>query len=176
MPSVEELKAALAEAELQRLQQYSTQGSVPSPQSEDRYAASSWGTNEYDFIVPSGQTCRMRRLPIEKLAQVGILDKITRLPGLTAEIVKAAEGAPPEAVKMPPTETIDLLSEIVDQLMPIVVLKPEVLPIPESGEERIPGKIYVDTVDFGDKVAILNKATEGLVKFDTFRAGSQLIS
>jgi hypothetical protein len=179
MPSVEELEAALAEARAAKRrepaiaqQQRVIANSIRSEMPDDRYAATTWGTNEYDFTTPSGQTCRMRKLPIEDLAKRGILDKLTRLPGLTGELVKAAEGEPPTPDKMPSAETIEALTEVVNELLPIVVVQPQVHPLPAEGEERLAGLIYVDMVDFADRVAILNRSTAGLVEFDNFRKQS----
>lgn len=170
MPSVEELKAALAEAQQQEDTQRLLATSVP-PQnaSEGRYAPSVWGSNEYDFQTPSGQLCRLRKLPLDKLAETGLLDRITRLPGLAGELVNKSQGLPPEQIEMPPAETVELLVEILDKLLPLVIVAPEVWPLPPEGEERLSVRIYVDSIDLGDRVAILEKAVGPLVKLDSFR-------
>jgi hypothetical protein len=168
MPSVEELEAQLAEARL-RSQEAQNFNSVPTPP-KDKYALTTWGETEYDFTTPGGQLCRLRNLPIEEAAASGILDKISRLPGLTAEVVAKAEGAPPiEVDEMPTAETIASLTEVVNVLVPMVVVQPEIHLLPLEGEERQTGLIYVDSIPFPDRVAIMNRTVGDLQRFDNFR-------
>ena len=180
--TIEELAAELAELRQRQSQGHEARqtdrgeqtiaNSVPA----DPYAVTSWGSDGYDFTTPSGQRCRLRNLPLEELAAQGILDRITRLPGLVDDLVQAAEGAPPTKVaeSLKP-ETIELLNEVVNKLVPIVVMKPEVWAIPdpadedEDARERKAGRIYVDSIDFIDRVAIMNRAVGGLKKLDSFR-------
>jgi hypothetical protein len=174
MPSVEELESALAEARAEQTRRSLTeQRNVNTLWAEgtleDRYAPTTWGSNEYDFRVPSGQLCRLRNVPLERLAQSGILDQLTRLPGLTAGLVEKAQGLPPNDQVMPPAETIKVLERLLLELIPMVVVKPEIAPLPPEGEHRIEGVIYVDSIDFADRVAILNRVVAPLQKLDAFR-------
>jgi len=176
MPSVEELEAALAKARAEE-QLVQVSNSVPAerpqkPASDgqsDPYAAVSWGEDGYDFRTPGGQLCRLRDAPIEELAASGILNRVTRLPGLTDDLVRKAEGQPPEKVELPPTETITALVEVVNVLVPMVVLKPQIWTLPPEGEERVEGRIYVDSIPLVDRIAIMERVLGGLVKWDKFR-------
>lgn len=171
MPSVEELEKALAAARIAQDQQVIA-NSVPQAEraATDKYAATSWGGAEYDFTTPSGQLCRLRRLPLEELAKTGVLDRVTRLPGLTAELVTKAQGLPPSAeAELPPVEHIEAIGEVVNAIVPIVVVEPKVYAIPPEGEERVNGLIYVDSIDFVDRVAIMNRVIGPLAKLDNFR-------
>jgi hypothetical protein len=185
MPSVEELERMLAEAK-----RTSTQTNIPtfpnlqndvvifpspSPQSEvaaNPYAATTWGSNEYDFKTPTGQLCRLKRLDVAELAKAGILDRVTRLPGLTAELVARSEGQPPAAEVMPDKETIETVLEVLHVFLPIVVVQPQIWPLPADGEERKPERIYVDSIDIVDQVAIMTRALQGLKALDSFRPES----
>lgn len=146
--------------------------SVPNAEGKpfDQYAPTTWGAGEYDFVVPSGQRCRLRKMQVEELAKRGILDKVTRLPGLTETVIQKAEGQPPEKVaEMPSAETIKTVTDLVNELIPLVVIAPVISPIPAENEERTPGRIYVDSIDIEDRIAILNRAIGGLKNLDTFR-------
>lgn len=145
---------------------------------EDRYAATVWGQNEYDFTTPSGQTCRMRKLPVEELLRAGILDRVTRLPGIAQEQIDLAEGLPPVDVpEMPDEETVAVVIELVDVLLPLAVIMPKVHSVPkpdESGEVkgREPGRIYTDMIELVDRIAIMERAIGGLKTLDAFRVRS----
>lgn len=170
--SIEELRAELAAAEEAARSmptQTNSPGSVPDPApASDPYAPTTWAVNEFDFVTPSGQRCRLRKLPIEELAKAGILDKMTRLPGFADQLVKKAEGAPPEPV-MPNDEQIRLVTELVDILTPLVVVQPQVWPLPPEGDQRVIGRVYVDTVEFMDRVAIMNRLVGTVQSLDNFR-------
>lgn len=142
----------------------------PSPQVTATYeeTAEAWiaAAEGYDFITPSGKKCKMRDLPVDKLAATGILDQLTRLPGLAEAQVQKAEGRPP--AKEPEVDILQVVG-IVNVVLPMVVIQPEVAPIPPEGEERIPGKVYVDSIPLGDRLAIMNHAAGGVIQFDDFR-------
>lgn len=170
MPSVEELEAALAELKAQK--QHVVANSVPQQQTEDRYAVTTWAETEFDFKTPSGQLCRLKKVDIAELAEAGILDQVTRLPGVAAETVREAEGAPPvKAEELPSRETIRLTVDVVNVLLPLVVVAPRIWPIPEDGK-RLPDRIYVDSVEIVDRIAIMNRVLGDLQKLDNFRPQS----
>lgn len=143
----------------------------PSPP-QDPYAPTAWGSRFYDFTTPSGQTCQLRKLDPGELIKTGLLDKITRLPALADEEIRKAEGAPPvKRVAMPSTQDMQALVEVVDQLLPMVVVQPKVWP-DEDGQPRIEGRVYVSDVELGDRIAIMNRATTGVAALDNFREES----
>lgn len=148
---------------------------------QDPYAVTTWGTDLYDFVVPSGQRCQMRRLRPERLLGTGLLDKMTRLPGFAEEQIRKAEGQPPVAA-MPTGEQLESVQEVLNELLPIVVVQPKIwqVPTPEQANddpdldnsERRSGRVYVDQVDLFDAIAIMNRATSGVSKLDNFREES----
>jgi hypothetical protein len=140
-------------------------------QASNPYAATSWGSNFYDFRVPSGQLCQMRKLQPEELAEKGILDKITRLPALAQEQIDQAEGKPPTLTKAEADALPELLS-VLSLLLPLVVVQPELWPEPAEGEERVAGRVYVRDVELADRIAIMERALEGVAKMDNFRPKS----
>lgn len=149
---------------------------VPLPPQAQTYAdtAASWASGgEFDFTTPSGSLCRLKPLPIEDLAANGMLDRLSRLPGITDELIQKSEGQPPTPV----ADTAKLLPQLItvlNEVLPLVVVKPTITPIPDANEDGTPGEreascIYPDSIPFADRVAILDKVSGGLVKFDSFR-------
>lgn len=185
MPTVEELKSQLFEAEVAAKQaalvaaQTNLPGSAPAPaQAEvpsDPYAPKVWLSNTFDFLTPSGQLCQLKKVDVAQLAEKGILDKLTRLPGIAAAQVAKAEGAPPEKAvdpELPDTETIKAVLEAVNVLVPLVVVQPHVWELPAEGEPRVPERIYVDSIEIGDRIAIMHRVLGGLQDLDKFRQQS----
>jgi hypothetical protein len=134
------------------------------------YAITAWGTDLYDFVVPSGQRCQLRRLRPEKLLGTGLLDKMTRLPGFADEQIRKAEGQPPVQA-MPTGEQLEQVMEVLNELLPVVVVQPH-LSVLEPGADREPDRVYVDDVDLFDAIAIMNRVTSGVAKLDNFREES----
>lgn len=167
MQTVEELEQQLAEARAN-----STQTNVPTIPTADPYAVTAWGQVEYDFQVPSGQLCRMRKLLPEELVKEGILDQLTRLPGLAQVEIDKAEGARPASLdQMPSGSDITALLDVLNKLIPLVVVQPKVYADSE-GESREPGRVYVSDIELADRIAIMERATGGVQKFDAFREQS----
>lgn len=152
----------------------------PPPQAlAPRPAAEVWGSNEFDFVCPSGAQCRMRKLMPERMVEKGILDKVTTLPGIVAEVVEKAEGAPPKPKEdMPTSQELSAVLEVMEILIPLVVVTPEVFPVPTTDdpngtpEPRVLGRIYTDSIEIQDRIAIMERAMQGVKVFEPFRAGS----
>ena len=123
-----------------------------------------------DFTTPSGQVCKMQPLRPEMLLAEGILDKVTRLEGLADELVKRAEGTPPEKQKMPSKEDFQELLDLVNTVVPLAVVEPKVYRDDEELPPDAPGDIIrVSDIDLEDRMAILNEALSGIKAFDNFR-------
>lgn len=129
-----------------------------------------------DFRTPSGKLCRLRELPIDKLAAEGVLDQLTRLPGLTEDLIQKSEGQPPSPgqIVMQGQALVAVL-DLLNKVIPLVVVQPEIFPIPDpeasDPEDRVrqPNRIYPDSISFQDRMAILNEAAAGVAAFDSFR-------
>jgi hypothetical protein len=151
-----------------------TQTPPPSPSQDDKYVATAaaWLSNEFDFVVPSGLTCRLKKVQVEDLVAAGIIDKITRLPGLAQQQIDKAEGKPPAPDRMPTTQEMEQLTTVLNTMIPLVVARPVITPLPESGEEKVVGFIYPDSIDLADRVAIMERVLTGVRNLDKFRNGS----
>jgi len=175
MPTIEELETALAEARSKSTPEGMNMGSSMSAPKEDKYAAASqaWGVTVYDFTTPSGKLCQLKKLSVPELAKTGLLERLTRLPGIVDEVIDKSSLKPPA----PEKETVSpeearALGEVLEILLPIVVNQPKVWPQPQNPEDMIEGRIYPSGIDFADQVAILEEVTGGLEKLDNFRKGS----
>lgn len=145
---------------------------------KDPYAVTSWAESEYDFRVPSGQLCRMKKLRPEEMIGTDLLDRVTRLPGFAEENIRKAEGRPPTAA-MPSKEALAEVIEVLDELLPLVVVKPKLWPEPTpeqanddpelDNSERRSGRVYVSDVELADRVAIMERAVGGVKRMDNFR-------
>lgn len=142
----------------------------PSPaQDANPYAVTSWGSSLYDFTVPSGQMCQMRKIRPEEMIGTGLLDKISRLPGFAQELITKAEGQPP-AKPLSQEEQMALVIEVVDELVPQVVVQPRVYP--DDTEDAPEGAVFVRDIELADRIAIMERALGGVRKMDNFRQES----
>ena len=141
----------------------------------DKYAATTWGIDTEDLECPSGQTCLVRRVDVMKLMADGTLHKTDMLTELVDKqhVAKKAKGGK-NAARAAEVDTEKLLKEAlkdpeklkelvatVDSIVLATVVKPELHEVPEDGDERIPGKVYIDTVDINDKTFIMQYAFGG---------------
>lgn len=155
--------------------------SAPIPTQSDQYALGAWGAGLTDFTCPSGQRCALRKPQIDKLVQVGLLDKINVLAGIADGQVWASQGLPPIDVAklMSDPAKFAALVDMLDTVIPIAVARPTILPavdkegqpIPE--DKRQPGVGYPDFIDFADKVAIFEEYVSGIAAMGPFRSGAQ---
>lgn len=129
-----------------------------------------WLTGDvgYDYTLPSGKHCRLRDLPIEDLAAQGILDRMTRLSGITQKLIDTSQGLPP-GKPLEDTRAITELLEVLNIVTPMIVVQPKVWPVPPQGEERKADRIYPESIGLTDRIAILNRSAGGVMKFDNFR-------
>lgn len=164
----------------------------------DPYVVTSWGSNEFDFTCPSGQTCRMRKIDPIQLVAEGLLGKLDFLTSIvlgehlpnarmsaaekakaakakvgTAEMSQEAKDAAARAqafqeLTSDPKKFHDF-SRIMDQMLLKAVVLPEIHDVPSDDQARVSGRIYVDSVDFNDKVAIFNRCLKGVTDLEQFR-------
>lgn len=134
-----------------------------------------WGKDtEFDFVCPSGAMCRLRKLEVLNLLTAGIIDQVSRLPGIAQDLIDKAEIKPPtktdEEAALSTDETLMLLN-MLEIIVPMAVVSPEVRAVPKEGPKTV-GVIYLNTIDLGDQVAIMNRSLQGVVDLDPFRAGA----
>lgn len=171
---------------------------MPSENYEE-YEPTTWGSNEFDHRVPSGQKIRVRKLdPMILMAEglLGDLDFLTSIVTNThipngektaiqrAKEAKAKVGTAGQPKEEPDPNKImkDLFSSpekmknftnSLNRVLMTAVVAPKVWPLPEGEEERVKGRVYIDSVDFNDKVSVFTAVTKGVTDLEQFRTGSE---
>lgn len=169
---------------------------MPDSQNQTLGQSNVWANNnvgfEFDFTVPSGQTCRLVRKPLETLILEGVIDDID---SLTAIVESQHVGPKSRGRKKPsdrkPSKSDEEASmaarglammkdenfakslEIMDKVLIAVVTQPKLSPNPAPGEEADPNKIYVRQVGLSDKTAIFSEVMGGVKSAETFRPESE---
>lgn len=155
----------------------------PSSGDPSRYALTGWQGGSVELGLPSGQLCLVRRIGVQKLIEEGVIDNFDTLTGLvqTKHVSKKAKNSGPQrkreemeadiAVKklMRSPEKLREITEIMDKVVMASVIAPELHPLPEEGEERIPGAAYIDWVMDEDKAYIVNFVFGGTRDLERFR-------
>ena len=138
----------------------------------DRYAATSWGTYDSEFEVPSGQLCRVRKLDFADVMASGLMDKLNTLQGVVDKNIRKGEGQPPvdPMRMMQDRRTAIQFASLLNQVTCMVVTAPHVEMPPENQKDRVDGAIYADTVGLADKMAIFQYAMGDLGKLESFRS------
>lgn len=146
---------------------------------DDKYAPTTWGSDGNgleDLVVPSGQTCLVRRPGVQRLMEAGVLRDIDSLTSIVGEEhIKRVNGE-----RSVNTETLvndaDAIANVlhmVDRVVVHCVVKPEVIMSPNDPTSRQDGVIYADMIDIEDKMFIFNFAVGGTRSVEQFRQESQ---
>lgn len=143
-----------------------------------------------ELIMPSGQTCRARRISVQAVIETGMigqLDSLTATVDSYTRKVKGGKGVPDGSVVMSDkllgdTEALNLIIGAVDQIIPHVVVSPNVklhytqVKVGETvvtklikAEDRQPGQVYTDMIDFTDKMFLFEWSVGGLAGLTSFR-------
>lgn len=148
---------------------------------------------EEELTLPSGQTCRARRMSIEGVIQAGLVDQLDSLTGTVDSYtrkVKGGKGIPDgtpviDDALLKDTEALTAIIGMVDNLVPHIVVSPKVVPhwservvgktkvrklIPVA--DREPGTVYTDMIGLDDKMHLFDWALGGLEAFSSFRRDS----
>lgn len=155
---------------------------------ENKYAVTGWkrksGDNSFDFILPSGQTCRLKKLSMETIAEMGLMDDLDTFTGavLPTPPSKKAKGKGAKVLTeeeqngevmksmLKNKEAFLKMLATVNRVVIGCVLEPQVLPEPAAGEDRDEELVYIDDIDFEDKMLIFAEVFDGMSKFESFRA------
>lgn len=155
---------------------------------------STWKRPVSDLDLPSGDTCQVRRVGVEKLMKEGLLHSMDTLTSVvSSETIPKAEGKAPLDIKTmtDDPEKFDAMMEMVDKIVCLVVTEPKVLnhrvpildakgePIKDDNdkvvtrelpdEERDEDAVYADYIDLQDRIFIMNFAVGGSADLQQFR-------
>jgi hypothetical protein len=151
----------------------------------------SWGDNEFDLQCPSGAWCRVQKLDPLFLVEEGLLQKLDFVTSVVmGEHVKNAEMSTAQRVKkqreekeraltlvkdsdlssiMDDPSKISNLRVVLDAVAIRAVVRPTLHPAPKTEDQREAGLIYVDKLEFGDKMAIFSSVMKGVNALAQFR-------
>jgi hypothetical protein len=151
-----------------------------------------WASNtpisaEEDLTLPSGQTCRAKKVGLEGLLEMGILEKADSLTAMVSQYTTEVKNNGPDG----PTESkvddrailrdpnaMKSIIEMVDRALPVIVTSPSLRlhftevkvgkttvtqMIPAAKREK--GVVYTDQVGFEDKMFLFEWASGGLASF-----------
>ena len=155
----------------------------------EKYHATAWGVIDdglFDITLPSGQVCQARKLEMEDVIRLNIVNELDTFSGMFEDETKEEkkpEEAPSELdviKKMSNSGGMDRLIKTLNTITIDRVVQPKVLPVPfKPGTsepiphaEREPG-VYVDVIKFVDKMTIFGKVFDGLGDMADFREESE---
>lgn len=156
------------------------------PTEEVQYGVGWGGPSSEDLPVPSGAVCRVRKPDPMIIVEAGALDDIdvltsfvhekhvTRVKGgKRTKVVEQAPAKDEELIKLMADDTTrEKLMSLMDRVTIAAVVKPKVYPVVED-DDRIDGLVYVDTVSFADKAAILRHVVGDVKALERFRQQNQ---
>lgn len=168
--------AGLADAK-KRLSKTKEQETVPSTPT----SAAAWKKKTGDGLllrVPSGNIIKIRTPGMDAFLTEGVIPN-----GLIPLIMDMMKQAKAGVDETPEDELIAMLEDRakIEQIVTLAnavsiycAVEPAIHPLPEDGEERDEELLYVDDVDFNDKMYIFAVATGGIEGLERFRAESGL--
>lgn len=157
------------------------------PANEVQQYGQGWGGSPtQDLPLPSGAVCRVKRPDPMIFVEAGALDEIdvltsfvhekhvTRVKGgKRVKVVEEKVASDKELMKlMSNDETRSKLKNLMDRVTVAIVVTPQVFENVEY-DERVEGRVYVDTIDFMDKAAILKYAVGDVKSLERFREQNQ---
>jgi len=154
---------------------------------ENKYAVTGWkrkGDNTFDYTLPSGQTCRLRKLNMETIAELGLMDELDTFTGsiqVTPSKKAKGKGAKPLTEEEQGAEVMKKMLKNKDAFIKMLgtinkvvvscVVEPRVHPEPQDGSPRDEELVYTDDIEFEDKMLIFQEVFEGMSKMESFRPG-----
>lgn len=152
-------------------------GRVTPPKKSTPSTASSWkkSAKGMPLEVPSGNTALVRNIGLQALVKQG------EIPNLLLPIVQQAMQQQKEPSKaqmqemaatmaQDPAQLLQLV-EFVDSIVLQCVIEPKVSPVPENELDRDEDTLYVDEVDWEDKLFISQWVMGGTRDLESFREG-----
>lgn len=127
-------------------------------------------------LLPSGNYMRIRKVGMQVLLKTGLMPN--NLMSLVKKSLDKAEGKKNDDVVstedaqellMDP-EKLQGLMDFLDRMTIFVAQEPSVMPDPGEGVERDDSLLYVDEVDFEDKMFIFQVVCGGTTDVESFRA------
>lgn len=140
-----------------------------------------------ELTLPSGQTCLAKKVGIEGLLEIGILEQIDSLTGMVEKYAKEVKSHGPSGPSKAEidqnkffgdTEALKAVIGLADRALPVIVVSPKVklhyteITVGKTKvtkmippDEREAGIVYTDQVGFEDKMFLFDWASGGLKSF-----------
>lgn len=134
-------------------------------------SASEWkkASGGQDVTVPSGQTCRARRVDLKTLIKTGkVPNALKKFIDMDAGGMKVDANDISQMI-LEDTKMMEEMFELVDTIVVACVIEPRVHPVPPDDEDRDDDRIYVDDIGDEDKMFLFEWTLGGLTKWETFR-------
>jgi hypothetical protein len=160
-----------------------------------------WGStapegSEEELTLPSGQTCRARKVTVTSMIEAGILNNADSLTAMVDQYTRKVKGGKGVVDGTPvvdnkilgDSQALKMMIEMADRSLPAIVISPVVvLHFSErvvgkttvtkklNDEERAviraatPGVIFTDQIDLEDKMELFEWGVGGLKAFSSFR-------
>lgn len=154
---------------------------------ENKYAVTGWavqGDQQYDLQLPSGQLCLVRKLEMERIVELGIMDALDTFTNQIPmdnkkKSKKVQEGDEARAFMdmLKNKEAFAKLQNTVNTVVMDCVVQPKIHALPETNpdgdelEPRDPTAVYIDALKFSDKMAIFQDVFDGMGEMSAFRPG-----
>lgn len=171
---------------------------MPSAQQQEAFVPNDvWATStptdsSEDLTLPSGQTCRAKRLGLEGVMTSGILgeaDSLTAYVGRQhVDRVRKGNGSTEEKLNassvLKDPEALKAIVFLVDRAVPLIVETPPVQShfVPDgdttrmlSAAEREDGVIYTDRIPLEDKMFLFNFSIGGSRSLEQFRSATDSV-
>ncbi|WPH57972.1 hypothetical protein SEA_LUCKYLEO_24 [Gordonia phage LuckyLeo] len=143
---------------------------------EKSYEPTAWGDDSSDLIdikLPSGQLCQARKLEMEDIIRLNIINDLDTFSTAFGEEEEKASTNDVEFLKtIADTGAFDKLIRTLNIIVVDRVVQPQVYAAPDQKKERKPGRVYVDKIKFQDKMTIFGSVFQGLGDMSDFREES----
>ena len=151
---------------------------------DDKYAPTTWGQkvdNEFDQVLPSGQLCRLKTLQMSDVIRLNIVNEVDFISTKfneddvdeAANKQKSDQDAGVDFLKQLGGPDFNRLEQTINKVTLACVVAPSIAPAPIGKTKRKAGVVYVDTIDFIDRMTIFTICFRGLGDMNAFRAESQ---
>lgn len=147
-----------------------------------KYAPKAWQSDRFDIECPSGQLCLARKLQMEDIVSLGVIDEMDLFSDFDVDGSGGAAESAASLNIMQDKERFHRVTTLVDKIISTVVIEPQLVrpvKLDDNGEEvELPaneyedGVVYTSFVEFADKMHIF-EAVFGGDTINQFREGPQ---
>lgn len=153
---------------------------------ENKYATTGWASSRLleDVELPSGQLCQVQKISMERVIMLGLVDALDSFQAAMAAVKDKKSGKGKKKASEAEEESEFMLElfrdpekfaglmQTVDKCVVEIVIQPKLHANPSDPEKRQDELIYVDSVDFQDKMVLFGRVMEEVGGVEDFRKRS----